>query len=236
MKTRILFPIGAFVMLAPAFLHAEPVATAPAIPRPASNSHWTITYSNQGEPAQRDPVGTASPQVRSAEYEVTAPTARLTERYDGGRSSVVYVQDHFQLIYDRDLKAVVTLNWDKLAPELRQDRFTEAYPGFEWVSPQTFVGLQNVGKEPCAYFRKSEPLYEAKPDGSTGKRIGEIVYEAWASAKSGEPVAFRNRGRTGRYQFLAAPTSPITLPPEFAEAVARQSKRSVPPGQAASLR
>ena len=236
MKIRTSFQIGASVLLASASLRAEPAPTVPTIPRPAPNSHWTITYTNQGEPAQRDPAATASPQVRSAEYEVTKPTARLTERSDGGRSSIIYVQDHFQLIYDRDLKAVVTLNWDKLSPELRQDRFTEVYPGFEWVTPPKFVGFQNIGKEPCAYFRKSEPLYEALPDGSTGKVVGEIIYEAWASAQSGQPIAFRSRGRTGRYQFLAAPLSPVALPPDFAVAMARQRKKSVPPGQAASLR
>lgn len=91
-----------------------------------------------------------------------------------------------------------------------------AFPGFEWVSRQTYVGTQTIRSVSCIVFRQSG---------------GET---AWIDAESRLPVCWAGKGEVRNFFFQTPPSEVLTLPPEVASlsktlSVIRENYNRKPP-------
>lgn len=71
------------------------------------------------------------------------------------------------------------------------------FPDMEWVSPETYHGVQTIEGRKCLVFTKDDMT-------------------AWVDAQSRLPVQWQKAGETRTFKQLSPPTEMLVLPPEIA--------------------
>jgi hypothetical protein len=218
---------------------AAPVV-APAAPKillspPADKVAWNIRYTykksreavadeKKGDLASKalEPTDLARPE--KIDYIIKAPVSSAITHYEGGPKEEAYYFGNFEFKKTLRQKAVLMSDLDSY-PTVEQ-LFRKRFPGVHWVSPKHFVRVEVAHGEPCAYF-KDVAAVRPKDTDKMDDLLDESKYggrEAWFSVATGLPVAFKTEDATGRYNFEAPPTTPVTIPPDVRESIARQAK------------
>jgi len=144
---------------------------------------------------QTPPARTDGAKVLS-ELEVTKSPARLRQvsHWVDGTSSELWAYEGFILRQDPVGGYINILNVNQLegVPDLTKDDFPELL----WLSADNFIGKTKKEGHDCYAFQED------------GK-------EAWIDIQTGLPWALKDENGAQTYEFVAAPTAPLTLPPNF---------------------
>lgn len=237
------FSILVVALLAASAARGQEPSRVP-VPHPSKNAHWTIQYRRDQE-AAKPAEGEEDPGLgllaRSSDYQITGNIARHVLTLKNGAHQTIYIAGHYKLAFDAELKKVLIVDLERVDAEVPEQLFHQQYPGFEWVKPEFYEGEAQAGGQPCHHFRyPEEALAEATPadgDAAAARPAGRSLHawEAWVSAETGLPVAYRQDGVTGIYHFAAPPAAPLTLPPDYLATLKNKVAKGPPPGQAASL-
>lgn len=188
----------------------------PSVPVPKAPVAWRIDY--DGTP----PGGGGA--VKSEEYHVDARAAEKTTTFQDGTTAKTLMVDHYKLYYDPLAKRIFVLDLSPGKGEFAQQLFHRQYPGFEWVSPESFIGVQKVEGQECTAFRQPED----SENPSAPRR------EAYLLLASGQPFLIREGASTGRYTFLSDAHA-VEIPKDFQEILTHLATTRRPPGQQRSV-
>ena len=110
------------------------------------------------------------------------------------------------------------------------------FPEFDWVSRGHYIGKQKVDSQDCLLFEEQEyafrfvnlSLFKAitsTPDGSPTSNIGnKVPVIAIIDEKTRLPIQLKIGKDVRTFSYLPAPTTPLTLPPDFAVAVGKAAQ------------
>lgn len=185
------------------------------IPTPPRFAHWRISYTYP----ENTPPGSNLPV--STEYQITGDLASATVKYASGTVEPTYQVGKYQLRQSAASPRIFRKDLDQ--SENAEELYRRAYPGFDWVKPEYFAGVESKFGEECAFYiwreRESGAATPAMPPPEGGSEptaaSAEDAPAAWISLKTGLPVAFQRGGVLGRYTFLPKPNRPISLPSSF---------------------
>ncbi len=190
--------------------------SAPSVPVPKAPAAWRIDYDGV-------PRGGGG-NIKSEEFHVDARAAEKTTTYQDGSTARSLLVDHYKLYFDPQAKRIFVLDLSPGKGEFAQQLFHRQYPGFEWASPESFIGMQKVDGQECAAFR--EPENSENP--SAPRR------EAYLLLANGQPFLIREGKVSGRYAFLNDIRS-VEIPKDFQEVLTHLAAPKRPPGQQRSI-
>ncbi len=207
----------------------EPTAPRILLSPPAGEVKWTIDYSyerSRGSIIEEKQEDLASEAIELADlnrpekidFLIKDPISTMTTRYEEGARDEGYFFDDYEFRTSRRSAEVLVFDLNSY-PQVEQ-LFRSRFPGVHWVTPDFFVKMEEAHGEPCAYFRDETP---ATPDPEVMDEILDSskhdVREAWFSARSGLPVAFKSGETTGRFTFEPARAAEISVPSKIREKI-----------------
>lgn len=147
---------------------------APAIPAPAPQSAWVVSYKSDKKPDQKataDPasglvaVVTTPWEMESQKFTLNGKFARSVTRYTDGKTVTAYalggigVQENAMETTD-----LVVSNFS--SPWMAQDDFRRSYPGLAWILPAHYKGIVDYKGTLCHYFAEdvAPPIPPVKAD------------------------------------------------------------------------
>jgi hypothetical protein len=188
-----------------------PLPSGPLLQKMADYSAVQITYSYPEAPAKPAPGGWGPP---GPDRSPTSPIRQLTltrtkpiwhalridiygntmgEWYTGRHDFYEAVGFPEPLLHDPSPSQI---NAQGL-PDFRRVDF----PDMDWVSSQTYAGVESVGGRQCLIFKKNNMT-------------------AWIDLESRLPVQWQQGGEIRTFQQLPPPTEPLVLPPKIAKIAA----------------
>lgn len=196
---------------------------------PPSNAKWSIRIQpvteelpDNGEIPKQEKE---SAGVSTARYVLTGRTGRATIRHPEGKDEQIYFYKEggntLFLRYLEKARRVVPYLLDAYLTE--EFRFSESYPGVGWVRKEDYHSTVEFRGELCHWFvldpQEDNRKEETEASIAYNPRFSPNRREAWFSAKTGLPVAFRSGTAEGSFSHEEPPESTIKLPKPYFDAL-----------------
>ncbi|XHR28348.1 MAG: hypothetical protein ACFUZC_20815 [Chthoniobacteraceae bacterium] len=221
-----LFLVLIFLGLAGSWLRAQSPGPAPLPPnstvilrRAPAFACWEVTF--EGKP------GSASmPGLRSVLLTKTGEIVHEQFRFENGQAGECWLIGPTQMVRLPGDRAIKMDLYGKGLPITPYALNATDFPGFDWVSPQTYTGVKKADGRVYSIFQKygtrmevDEPeMVRFLSDLNAGQSIntGEALpVIAVVDGQTYLPVALHLGGEVRRYRFLEAPKAMQSLPEEF---------------------
>lgn len=234
----LLLLIGLTTLIGTHSSHAQ--APAPNGPKilltpPPGPAVWTIRYTYQKAVREivsekQDDLAAKSLELsdltrpEKIRYIINNPVSSRIATIEGGTKEEAFYLGNYEFRVSPHDKQVLTTNLDSY-PSADQ-LFRKRFPGVDWVKPKLFVRVEEAYGEPCTYFRDGNPEKQDPKSEKMDDIIDASKYEireAWFSAKTGLPVAFKAGEILGTYSFEPAKDLQVQVPQPIREKMNQQA-------------
>jgi hypothetical protein len=213
-----------------------PAQSAEAPPKPPflaetapASSRWTIDFKYQagpGDAAVPTAPGLQAKRIVKAEVSKTGETKLERSSYDGGAVQDVWSKSGLMVLKDPDYAHKIVR---------RKAPAGGDFPELAWVNTAEFKGRERVGEKECHIFQAefyplqfSDPgLYAAEmsQENRTLDLGQKIPVQAYVDVKTKLPVKLVLGKDERLYTFLPAPSVPLSMPADYAGAIAEVDAR-----------
>jgi hypothetical protein len=197
---------------------------------------WEVTFEGKAGPS-------SGPALRGVRITKTGDVIHEQFLFDSGQAGECWMVGATQMVRLSGDPAIKMDLYGKGLPITPYALISTDFPGFEWVSRQTYAGTKKVGDRVYYVFQKNGTRMEmdgadilrafAELDGGGSSPAGPLLaVVAIVDAQTHLPVALHVGEELRRYQFLEPPKAQQTLPGEFGtmyhKALARLQECSKP--------
>jgi len=216
-------------------LHAqqtELIPSGPLLNCAPSNSRWLVEFKYADEsskrPSKKQRRSPRTKTIVATRYgsvtfeEITDEVGKITEKWFSNSEQYTRKQGSPDF-YTAGKNDIGNANYEYFSPT--------GFRGFDWISKETFVGIQKVLGHDCLVFSSQQdeqalwdPDAVALIQGMRTSRaagdearpsLAKVCVTACIDVENRLPVALRIVGDTRIFTFLAPPEKPVTLPPEL---------------------
>jgi hypothetical protein len=214
------------------------VPKGPLLSRIPEFASWSVTYT-YSDP-QDAPQKTPGQENKPPEPETSAAVARPKRVLFTKTRNILHVEtvderrqtwnrwcrDALQIVVFPAGKGMASCEGQDIYNPFYEDYQGTTFPGFEWVSPATFAGIENVHSRDCMVFRSAVKRLDLMNPGEAAKLraladegtpIPEEALKtqqtvALVDLETRLPVALQVAGEVRRYTFLAQPSAMLEFP------------------------
>lgn len=205
MKRLLLFFFLAFTSVNADPIQPAPLPNGPLLKRTGKNSAWLITFHYEQDKRTNgnaadygpgpEPEILPSPPRRITVTRTHPRWLAVTECVKGEKLEQCFDGRHEYLSTPKNSRVDIVVD-DPNAPKTLTDYSAVDFPDLEWVSAETFKGIQNVADTSCMVF-----VY------------GPMT--AWIDLHSRWPVLWKRNGELRSFRKLPPPEAMVPLPPQI---------------------
>jgi len=214
-KKFLVLVFGVLINLVPS--QADPAS--PGVRPPPNSCAWTITYTiRPGMPASHIPK---TEEVRKMGALATANRvfADNTKEKVWIAEGIAFVSVNGQKPHAVNMESVNAVE----DPFISSLFFGRCYTGLTWIKPDDKpIEITGHQGQIIRYYRGSgtpNPTPLDANDLPDLHKASKSTQEAWIDAGTGLPIAFIQGGAMGVYRHDSAPSTELSLPPEFAKSL-----------------
>lgn len=201
---------------------------------PPGQAVWTVsfTYAKTRENLRSENKEALEAQAMKIEdleridkitYTIKAPVSSRITTFESGTKEEVFHYEGHEFFKPRNGKNVIKSDTSSYASA--QELFMKKFPGVEWVKPKLFVKIETAFGESCAYFKEAERVLTAAQLATEDPNaVASSAREAWFSTTTGLPIAFKQDGATGKFNFGNPTSANVTVPQDIREAINKHAK------------
>jgi len=193
----------------------------PKLQSPPRRGAWVITYKNDKPKQSPSPPARSgdgimvnaaafapAAEVKSRQYTVDGKLAKSVTLYSDGKTIIGYIIDMIGVRESTDDPKDLVLE-HLSSPYLAGADFRTHFSGLEWVRPENYKGVFEIGEVRCHYFAQG-PTSSALPSTTSvfsvpdfSSHSGAGGREAWIT-EDGFPLQTRDGSITATYTFKPA--------------------------------
>jgi hypothetical protein len=192
-----------------------------------SFSQWRVTFTYPEELAKKDDGTPTKPETRTRTI-LTTRSKNIVHEETISAQGIKREDWHVGQMQYALLPG--TSQWFQ-----GSDKSTFPANGFrdlDWITEESYAGKANLGDRSCLIFVPAEKRQGQTASGLLEK-LDSLPTVAYIDAQSRLPVRVREDGIQRAYQFLAPPTSMLSLPPDLAQTLKKaddtRARLSQPP-------
>ncbi|MBE2203416.1 MAG: hypothetical protein IAE94_03610 [Chthoniobacterales bacterium] len=199
----------------------QPVPPAgPLLKRAPDFSSWIVTFSVSRTPGtEPDPAAGELPPLRKIQVVKTGDIRHAVLVDAEGRRTEMWAAPGIQAFLRPDWKEPLLTDGVNAFDALFVNFSTSDFPGFEWISPRNFRGVEKAGNRECLVFQDKV----AHADATTGEAAP--MQMAFVDLSTRLPVKLDNGGEIANYRFENPPTARLIVPPDVVSAIEARAAR-----------